>query len=60
MVSMTPDMSATAMYSDIVLPVAHHYELRDMTMEGRTPYVQVIDAAVPVMPGVIQRCRRLS
>lgn len=47
LVAMTPDMSATAMYSDIVLPVAHHYELQDMTMEGRTPYVQVIDAAVP-------------
>jgi anaerobic selenocysteine-containing dehydrogenase len=24
MVAMTPDMSATAMYSDIVLPIAHH------------------------------------
>ncbi len=47
MVAMTPDMSATALHSDIVLPVAHHYELQDMTMEGRTPYVQVIDQAVP-------------
>jgi len=47
MVAMTPDMSATALYSDIVLPVAHHYELQDMTMEGRTPYIQVIDEAVP-------------
>ncbi len=46
-VTMTPDMSATAMSSDIVLPIAHHYEIQDMTMEGRTPYVQVIDAAVP-------------
>jgi len=47
MVAMTPDMSATAMMSDIVLPIAHHYEVQDMTMEGRTPYVQVIDEAVP-------------
>ncbi len=47
MVAMTPDMSSTALYSDIVLPIAHHYEIQDMTMEGRTPYVQVIDAAVP-------------
>ncbi len=47
MVAMTPDMSATALHSDIVLPVAHHYELQDMTMEGRTPYLQVIDEAVP-------------
>jgi DMSO reductase family type II enzyme molybdopterin subunit len=47
LVAITPDMSATAMYSDYVLPVAHHYEIQDMTMEGRTPYVQVIDAAVP-------------
>jgi anaerobic selenocysteine-containing dehydrogenase len=47
MVAMTPDMSSTALHSDIVLPIAHHYEIQDMTMEGRTPYVQVIDAAVP-------------
>jgi DMSO reductase family type II enzyme molybdopterin subunit len=46
-VAITPDMSSTAMSSDIVLPVAHHYEIQDMTMEGRTPYAQVIDAAVP-------------
>jgi DMSO reductase family type II enzyme molybdopterin subunit len=46
-VTMTPDMSITAMSSDIVLPIAHHYEIQDMTMEGRTPYIQVIDAAVP-------------
>ncbi len=47
LVAITPDMSATAMTSDYVLPVAHHYEIQDMTMEGRTPYVQVIDQAVP-------------
>ena len=46
-VAMTPDMSVTAMSSDIVLPVAHHYEIQDMTMEGRTPYIQIIDQAVP-------------
>ena len=34
------------MYSDYVLPAAHHYEIQDMTMEGRTPYVSVLDAAV--------------
>jgi DMSO reductase family type II enzyme molybdopterin subunit len=47
LVAMTPDMSVTAMYSDYVLPVAHMYEKRDMTAEGRTPYIQVMDQAVP-------------
>lgn len=46
MVAMTPDMSSTAIYSDYVLPVAHMYERRDMTAEGRTPYIQVLDKAV--------------
>jgi len=46
-VAMTPHMSITAMYSDYVLPVADHYERHDMVMEGRTPYVQVLDEAVP-------------
>ncbi|MCC5793437.1 MAG: molybdopterin-dependent oxidoreductase [Chromatiales bacterium] len=46
-VAMTPHMSVTAMYSDYVLPVADHYEREDMVMEGRTPYVQVLDKAVP-------------
>lgn len=46
-VTMTPDMSVTAMYSDYVLPIAHHYERQDFVVEGRTPYVQVIDMAVP-------------
>ncbi|HHQ13661.1 MAG TPA: hypothetical protein ENK16_01420, partial [Chromatiales bacterium] len=46
-VSMTPNMSVTAMLSDYVLPIADHYERQDFIMEGRTPYVQVIDEAVP-------------
>lgn len=46
-VAMTPDMSVTAMYSDYVLPVAQHYERQDLVMEGRTPYIQVLDRAVP-------------
>jgi DMSO reductase family type II enzyme molybdopterin subunit len=45
-VTMTPDMSVTAMYSDYVLPVAQHYERHDFVMEGRTPYIQVLDQAV--------------
>jgi DMSO reductase family type II enzyme molybdopterin subunit len=45
-VTMTPNMSVTAMYSDYVLPIADHYEREDFVMEGRTPYVQVIDRAV--------------
>jgi len=43
----TPDMSVTAMYADYVLPVAHHYERHDFMLEPRTPYAQVLDAAVP-------------
>ena len=43
----TPDMSVTAMYADYVLPVAHHYERQDFMLEPRTPYAQVLDAAVP-------------
>ncbi|MEQ1802815.1 MAG: molybdopterin-dependent oxidoreductase [Gammaproteobacteria bacterium] len=46
-VTMTPDMSVTAMYSDYVLPVAQHYERQDFVMEGRTPFIQVLDRAVP-------------
>jgi DMSO reductase family type II enzyme molybdopterin subunit len=46
-VSMTPDMGVTAMYADYVLPIAHHYERQDYMLEARTPYVQVLDQAVP-------------
>jgi len=46
-VAVTPDMSVTAMYADYVLPASHHYERHDMTMEGRTPYLQVLNQAVP-------------
>ena len=46
-VTMTPDMSVTAMYSDYVLPVSQHYERQDFVMEGRTPYIQVLEQAVP-------------
>ena len=46
-VTMTPNMSVTAMYSDYVLPICEHYERQDIVMEGRTPYAQVIDEAVP-------------
>lgn len=45
-VTMTPDMGITAMYSDYVLPIAHHYERQDYMLEARTPYVQVLDRAV--------------
>jgi len=45
-VTMAPDMGITALYSDYVLPIAHHYERQDYMLEARTPYVQVLDAAV--------------
>jgi len=43
----TPDMGVTSMFADYVLPVAHHYERKDFMLEPRTPYVQVLDEAVP-------------
>ncbi len=52
-VTLTPDMGVTAMYSDYVLPIAHHYERKDYMLEARTPYVQVLDEAVtPLGEGV--------
>lgn len=46
-VTLTPDASVTSHYSDYVLPIAHHYERTDIVMQARTPYAQVLDAAVP-------------
>jgi DMSO reductase family type II enzyme molybdopterin subunit len=46
-VALAPDMGVTAMYADYVLPIAHHYERQDYMLEARTPYVQVLDIAVP-------------
>ena len=46
-VTLAPDMSVTALYSDYVLPIAHHYERADMVLQARTPYVHVLDTAVP-------------
>ena len=45
-VTFATDMGTTAMYSDYVLPIAHHYERHDFHLEPRTPYMQVIDKAV--------------
>ncbi len=45
-VTMTPHMSITALFSDYVLPIADHYEREDFTMEGRTPYTHAIARAV--------------
>ena len=45
-VTFATDMGTTAMYSDYVLPIAHHYEKHDFHLEPRTPFMQVIDKAV--------------
>lgn len=46
-VAVATDMGVTPMYADYILPAAHHYERQDFMLEPRTPYVQVLDAAVP-------------
>lgn len=46
-VTLAPDMGITALYSDYVLPIAHHYERADLMLQSRMPYLQVLDAAVP-------------
>lgn len=46
-VTCATDMGVTAMYSDYVLPIAHHYERQDLVLWNWTPYLQVLDAAVP-------------
>jgi len=45
-VTFATDMGTTSMYSDYVLPIAHHYEKHDFHLEPRTPFMQVIDKAV--------------
>ncbi len=46
-VTLAPDMGMTAHHSDYVLPIAHHYERADVMLQGRIPYIQVLDEAVP-------------
>jgi DMSO reductase family type II enzyme molybdopterin subunit len=41
------DMGVTPIYSDYVLPMAHHYERQDLVLWSWTPNLQVLDAAVP-------------
>ena len=41
------DMGVTPMYADYILPMAHHYERQDLVLWPWTPYLQVMDAAVP-------------
>jgi len=41
------DMGVTPMYADYILPMAHHYERQDLVLWSWTPYLQVLDAAVP-------------
>jgi DMSO reductase family type II enzyme molybdopterin subunit len=59
-VAMTPDMGVTSMYADYVLPIAHHYERQDYILEARTPYVQVLDAAVPPLGESVDDWRALE
>jgi len=46
-VALVPDAGVTSHYADYILPIAHHYERADIMLQSRTPYVQVLDEAVP-------------
>ncbi len=46
-VALAPDMGVTPFYADYVLPIAHHYERADIMFQSRTPYIQILDSAVP-------------
>ena len=59
-VTLAPDMGITAMYSDYVFPIAHHYERQDYMQESRTPYLQVLDAAVPPLGEAVDDWRALE
>ena len=62
-VSLVPDAGITMHHSDIVLPIAHHYERADIMLQSRHPYVQVLDAAVPPLGEAVddfEALRRIS
>jgi len=59
-VTLAPDMGITAVYSDYVFPIAHHYERQDYMLESRTPYVQVLDAAVAPLGEAVDDWRALE
>ena len=42
----------TSLYSDYVLPIAHHYERNDLMLQSRVPYLQVHEA-VPLGEAVM-------
>jgi len=46
-VALAPEAGVTSHYADYVLPIAHHYERVDMILQARSPFLQVLDAAVP-------------
>ena len=62
-VSLVPDAGITMHHSDIVLPIAHHYERADIMLQSRHPYVQVLDVAVPPLGEAVddfEALRRIS
>ena len=48
-VTFATDMGTTAMYSDYVLPIAHHYERHDFHLEPRTPSVSYTHLTLPTI-----------